>query len=487
MSLRFEWYDIIDHEVITSKTKLVVDKICQRRTIKGTKQKVQLTTKKLLSALYHSYFSFPKGSNQVSISLTSGHYSNTNYSFRMVSDVFNCLSELKWIEFEKGSEAKGKVTRIWAVGELSLVFDSIGLLWLPQDPKPNDSLVVLRNYKYPKGKTKKERGDKIDIDVPETAKVNTYRSNLFDFNQFLLKHCISLELDDENLNFLANEIANRAKDKTRTWFSEEEEKVGYLDLSRVQLRRIFSRGSLEQGGRFYGAWWQCIPSSHRPHIRIDGYKTYEMDYSSMALRIIYAQEGIEVSEGKDLYDIGLSDWKPEDDPRRKPIKTYINAILNDEFGNYRLPKFAQDILGIKHKELHEKVLECHEPISHLFNSGEGLKAQFIDSQIAEEVMVSMMHEEVLVLPIHDSFIVRAGYAQWLNEEMHKAFKKIVNAGVGVTIEGSKSNKHFGMTIEEVQKIDNLIVPFGSEEMWEEFIRADIMDRYLSSWKQNRLE
>ena len=133
------------------------------------------------------------------------------------------------------------------------------------------------------------------------------------------------------------------------------------------------------------------------------------------------------------------------------------------------------------------MLECHEPISHLFNSGEGLKAQFIDSQIAEEVMMSMLHEEVLVLPIHDSFIVRAGYAQWLNEEMHKAFKKIVNAGVGVTIEGSKSNKHFGMTIEEVQKIDNLIVPFGSEVMWEEFIRADIMDRYLSSWKQNRLE
>ena len=197
MSLRFEWYDIIDHEVITSKTKLVVDKICQRRTIKGTKQKVQLTTKKLLSALYHSYFSFPKGSNQVSISLTSGHYSNTNYSFRMVSDVFNCLSELKWIEYEKVSEAKGKVTRIWAVGELSLVFDSIGLLWLPQDPKPNDSLVVLRNYKYPKGKTKKERGDKIDIDVPETAKVNTYWSNLFEKSVYGNKSSFNCVLSSE--------------------------------------------------------------------------------------------------------------------------------------------------------------------------------------------------------------------------------------------------------------------------------------------------
>jgi hypothetical protein len=66
-----------------------------------------------------------------------------------------------------------------------------------------------------------------------------------------------------------------------------------------------------------------------------------------------------------------------------------------------------------------------------------------------------------------------------------ANKEIVNAGVGVTIEGSKSNKHFGMTIEEAQEIENPIVPFGSEEMWEEFIRADIMDRYLSSWKLHR--
>lgn len=485
MSLRFDWYDIVEHEVITSKINLVVDKVCQKRTNKGTKQKVDLTTKQLLSALYHSYFSFPKGSSQVSISLTSGHYSSSNYSFRVIKDVFNCLCDLEWIEFDKGSEDKGKVTRIWAVGELSLVFDSIGLLWLPQEPKPMDTLVVLRNYKNPEGKTKKERGNKIDIDVPETAKVDTYRSNLFNFNQFLIKHCISLELDDENLNTLANEVAKRAKDKARIWTSEEEEKVGYLDFSRVQLRRIFSRGSIEMGGRFYNGWWQSIPSSHRPHIRIDGYKTYEMDYSSMALRIIYAQEEIDIPEDQDLYDIGLDDWEGNKDPRRKPIKTYINAILNDEFGNYRLPKHTQDILGIKHKELHEKVLECHEPISHLFNSGEGLKAQFVDSQIAEEVMLSMMHEEMLVLPIHDSFVVRAGYAGFLHEDMNKAFKKIVNAGVGITMEGTKSNKYFGMTSEEVQYMGSSVVSLASEEVWEEFIRDDIMDRYLRSWKTHR--
>ena len=122
---------------------------------------------------------------------------------------------------------------------------------------------------------------------------------------------------------MAEEMVKRAEDKTRVWSSEEEEKVGRLDFSRVQLRRIFSRGSLEKGGRFYGGWWQSIPSLYRPHIRINGKKTTEMDFSSMALRIVYAMEGMDVSKDEDLYDIGLPNWEVQRDPRRKPIKKII--------------------------------------------------------------------------------------------------------------------------------------------------------------------
>ena len=46
----------------------------------------------------------------------------------MVREVFDCLSDLKWIEDQKGTEAGGKVTRVWAVGELSIAFESMGLL-----------------------------------------------------------------------------------------------------------------------------------------------------------------------------------------------------------------------------------------------------------------------------------------------------------------------------------------------------------------------
>ena len=32
-----------------------------------------------------------------------------------------------------------------------------------------------------------------------------------------------------------------------------------IDVTQKRLRRIFNNGSFQQGGRFYGGWWQNIP------------------------------------------------------------------------------------------------------------------------------------------------------------------------------------------------------------------------------------
>ena len=104
-----------------------------------------------------------------------------------------------------------------------------------------------------------------------------------------------------------------------------------------------------------------------------GKKTTEMDFSSMALRIVYAMEGMDVSKDEDLYDIGLPSWEVQRDPRRKPIKTFINAIMNDETGNFKLPSEAQKLTGVDHKTLHKLVLKRHEKIAHHFSTGVGLK------------------------------------------------------------------------------------------------------------------
>ena len=98
-----------------------------------------------------------------------------------------------------------------------------------------------------------------------------------------------------------------------------------------------------------------------------------MDFSSMVLRIVYAIEGIDVSKDEDLYDISLPKWEVQRDPRRKPIKTFINAIMNDETGNFKLPSDDPWLTGVDHKTLHKLVLERYEMIDHHLSTGVGLK------------------------------------------------------------------------------------------------------------------
>jgi len=493
MDQRFDWFPLIDSELLNELLLIVTTSINNQRNPKGqskeqllvVKQQEELIIKQLLSALYQSYFVIPIGTSQVSIPLSSGQYTNSGYSYRIVKRVYDVLSSLGWINIVRGSEAKGKVTRISAKDPLVSRFDEYGLKWLPQEPKSPELLVQLRHYKNPEGKTKKAKGKKIELPLPETDEVNQLRSSLYAYNQFLIQQCVALDLNDDQLNDVGKAMQKKANDEP--WKNEEDDQyVSTLDFHRLQLRRIFSRGSMELGGRFYGGWWQSIPSLYRPHITINEYKTVEIDYSSMSLRILYSQRGIDVSPNEDLYDIGLDNWLGGDDPRRKPIKTYINAVLNDESGNYRLAKVKQELVGISHYQLHDLVLKRHKGIADLLSSGVGLQTQYIDSQIAELVMQRMMEEEVLVLPIHDSFIVRKGYQADLADCMQEAFTKLTGAIGSVDIEGSRSSQHFGMQKETLAEL-NIDPSYGiykGEEVFKEIFerQSSIMNKYLLSWR-----
>ena len=155
--------------------------------------------------------------------------------------------------------------------------------WIPQELIPEDSLVELKDVKRNKktGKVIRTKGKttKFKIPVDSSAEVVQYRSNLHKINQQLVRHCISIELTNINLEAMEVELAEKSEDL----------KKSFIDFTSVQLTRIFARGSMEKGGRFYRGWWQGIPERHRPHIRIDGNKATEADFSGVAPRIIYGQ------------------------------------------------------------------------------------------------------------------------------------------------------------------------------------------------------
>ena len=64
--------------------------------------------------------------------------------------------------------------------------------------------------------------------------------------------------------------------------------------------------------------------------------------------------------------------------------------------------------------------------------------------------------------------------------MENAFRRFVRAAVGITVEGTKGNEHYGLPMKEVK---SRVVLFGSEAAWESFEGKSrtTMGRYLGPW------
>ena len=474
-SSRFDWFDsvkIVPLETMASKVISVIDQGRSTKNQSLSQIKVQQATElsvanRLFSALYQSYFTMPVGTFKVSIPTSSKSYSRAGgdrlplgFSYRPVRRVLDALRNLDWIEYHPGNTYKG-VTRICASVKLARRFENIGLKWSLQIPKDPLSLVVLRDRVGPNSK------EKVDLPVPCTPEVLASREFLFSYNSFLVEHCVALDLTDAQLQVLAG---------LRTDFN--------LAVTRTQIRRIFSRGSTNKGGRLYNGWWQGVPGLYRPHITINGYRTTEVDYSSMALRIIYAEQGLQVPSDSDLYDIGLSQWTGSVDPRRKIIKEYVNAVLNDESGRYRLSPNQQQELGVSQKELLRLVREKHRAIEHLFYSGIGLDAQFVDSEIAINVLKKLMDQGILALPIHDSFIVRTGFRADLFDAMNIAFSEVTKTQTTLDETGPSSRELFGLKLSEmdIQHRSSVITLDKAFDQLLQYPRG-LMHNYVTSWRQ----
>jgi hypothetical protein len=167
------------------------------------------------------------------------------------------------------------------------------------------------------------------------------------------------------------------------------------------MMRIFSKGSLNQGGRLYSAV-QNYRAETRKYLYFDKEPTLEIDYSSFHPHLLYHQDGLQFS-GDDPYVIKGFD--------RSHVKVAFNIMLNRKGSkdNKSAANTISDELGIDieaSEALEIAILELHGPIAQHFNSGIGLKLQRLDSDIAMSVIdhfVNVLKRPVV--SIHDSFIV----------------------------------------------------------------------------------
>jgi len=364
----------------------------------------------------------------ISIPLTQQQYKKgshskiSRYAYRDIRACFNALCHLGWIGFHKGFVDTGDTSYpsvLWAVGDLHDSFKHYQNHWqkLTSDADP----IVVRQ--------KNLAGYQVDVETPEGAVTDRIRANLLLINEFISNQAICLNCPNWQLKQLAVKVA-----KTNPLqIGGPRRRKTPLNFSQVILRRIFSQGRLDRGGRFYGGWWESIPKKFRRYITINGQPTIEVDFQEFHPRMLYVLH--QQAAPDELYDLGLRfpgfpDYEPSKKPykqQREIIKKFMNALLNDEQGKHRLSDSSAKLLGLSDKELRDIVYAKHPVFKLAEKTDTGLHLQFLDSEIAERVMLQLMPLGIVALPVHDSFLVRQDFLPQLRAAMLKAFEEVLGA------------------------------------------------------------
>lgn len=270
--------------------------------------------------------------------------------------------------------------------------------------------------------------------------------SLFRINENLKGSLLNLNVTNAEMETIRKQLTGGIE--------EEEAAAGYeyrepLEFQNRRIRRIFAHGRYAYGGRFYGGWWQGLPSKYRKHIEIEGCITCEMDYSTIQPRFLYAKVGTKPPE--DSYEV--PGW---DKTLRDTIKKAFNQLVNSRPSSRsekqwhrfapdtvpeRLPRGWESmtdsqrrkircnefrrLTGRNYRELLHDLKKMHEPIDEFFFSQAWTWMQRMDSDVAEKVMLRLLDHQVTALPIHDSFIVRRDAEGLLEKTMNEAFEEVV--------------------------------------------------------------
>ncbi len=373
-------------------------------------------------------------------------------SYSAVNKVISIAESHGWIRVVRGSRMSGEVTRIWPAGPLLNALRSENSQWCLFSAMPKESLVSMT--------VNKVTGAKRTVELSEHHSIAQWREDLVSINAFLREQCILLDMPNEALK----RLGRRKKLKERFWFA------------RVELRRIFTNESFDYGGRFYGGWWQNVPSSTRDFIQINGEPTSEVDFSAMSIRCLYARQGLNPPD--DPYDVGY-EFKNSNEPRRRIVKRFFKAVLNDSTKRFQLSKSVLTILGEENmKSLKQRILFYHPILEQWLHSGVGVELQFLDSEIAKQVVLSLLRKDVVCLPIHDSFVVTKSNKLLLDEAMHQAFKLLTGQRAHTKSESEYAKEGMWLLPESRDQTEEAILDAWTSHTEE---RYSIAMNYLISW------
>ena len=418
-SIQFDQYLGLrkDNALVNDLTLVVLDGLAMDRVNRNA---YKLTIEKILVNLFVAWknnknkvvgFSRGKTFWYAKNPMDNRFYNNPSLGFATVTKSLDVLVEKKWIDkttegYYNREENNGRTTRYKASKRLSRAFVEHGLTLAVVRHEDVKKGVILRGKK-PKKTPKNLRPRGKNIGYKSNKKIIQMQKNLEVINWRLEKAHIDLFItrdEEKQLNRRLTKKAQREAGNIR--------EIQYQDKS---IQRIFNV-DFENGGRFYGGFWQQIPSEFRTRLTIYNSRTFEQDYSSIHFAILYNEIGEPLT--KDPYQFGMGD--------RKTNKMVLNFMLNAEhlescLGACRNSKKVTKPNGFKTwKDFILYLQSQHEPIKKYFFTGYGLKLQKVDSDLAEQVQMEMIEKGKVILCIHDSFVCRLRDLHDLIECMNNA-------------------------------------------------------------------
>lgn len=249
-------------------------------------------------------------------------------------------------------------------------------------------------------------------------------------------------------------------------------------LSVQQYKRVFS-DNLRQGGRIYNTAGgvQVKNEEQRSYMKINGEEIVELDFKAMHPSLLYEQEYEENSE--DIDDWIKNSWNGEYNPygakmpflkvnqdkveafkntfglaKYDPIrnlnkhalmvslnaKTYQKAYVQvtEEFRADQLEwdkdlnkdaKFygIESVGNFPGHTVCQAVAAHNKPIAKYFFKDQGIKMQYLDSEIVADVLNRLLMEDEVLLPEHDSVIVRASIKDKVIGYMRSAYKELMGS------------------------------------------------------------
>lgn len=309
-------------------------------------------------------------------------------------DVLRILASTQMLTLAPGNYAEGRMTTIEAGAEGLDLIDEYSLNrsdFRHKDRKP----IVLRARKTAVEKKKKKPGK--ELALPDTDEVRRMEAELVRFNKYLSQQAIEYIGDRQD-----------------------------VDDERKTTHRVFNNGSLCEGGRLYGGFWQSLAGAkggkpdERCDIEINREMLVGLDYGQIAVRILYSFEGKQL-DMEDAYV--LDGWGEE---CREGMKKLINSMINDPHGQPKaVKKLFGRTYGLKVPELTVKattsIYEQHAAIKDHFAGTSTGRLFYEESNHMMRLLMELIDMDIPALPVHDCLYVRASDVDTVRELMRNRF------------------------------------------------------------------